>query len=85
MPNKIIEYECVYCGWCVSNLSGCEGHESICYFNPNLKGCETCKFNGENLSYKEIKSAPICPFAIKKGLSQIRPMIENCKDWIKRD
>ena len=37
------------------------------------------------LSYKEIKSAPICPFAIKKGLSQIRPMIENCKDWIKRD
>jgi len=47
---EVIRYKCGYCKKVYANKSMTKKHESICFYNPENKGCGSCLYLQEDYS-----------------------------------
>ncbi|MBP7508450.1 MAG: hypothetical protein KA807_11540 [Prolixibacteraceae bacterium] len=82
---KVIAFQCQYCGKLYNEKSSCKSHEYRCYFNSRTRSCASCIFNKrETLSYQEDKSVVVT--TCLKNNEVYRGLKTACEDYhYKRD
>lgn len=75
MPIEVKRYKCTYCQKRVrAKKSDIVKHESICFYNPDVKSCSTCdhRTTDENGAWCE---------ALKKEIFVRFQSVRNCPYW----